>query len=217
MASTLPQRTLPSVTLADSRWDSSRSLLDSPPKAPNAEDEAYQENTVAGQVLSALAHKISEANLPLTGSSQGLSTELPMVYTHQDVTAMALRSPRKRLSEKAASMRCLSKGPEASSRKVPSRGLSRSTSVANLDPMASPLSRRMTLADSKWYSSRSLLDSLPMAPATEDEAIHSSFASGMNESSEDSSAEVAPVSLRSQQTIMDGQDVLSALALTTSE
>jgi hypothetical protein len=100
------------------------------------------EKTMAGQVLSALASKISEANLPFTASSQGIpTTELvPVVYIRQVVSAMAPRSPRKRLSEKAASMRCLSKGPVgASNQKVPSRGLSRSMSVASLDPMESPL------------------------------------------------------------------------------
>jgi hypothetical protein len=57
----------------------------------------------------------------------------------------------------------LSKSNRASSRKAPSRrGLSRSASVADLNPMASTLPLRMgastTLAESRWHSSRALND-----------------------------------------------------------
>jgi hypothetical protein len=59
-------------------------------------------------------------------------------------------------------MPCLFKSHRASSRKVPSRGLSRSTSVRDLNPMASTLPLRMgasaTLAESRWHSSRALTD-----------------------------------------------------------
>jgi hypothetical protein len=59
----------------------------------------------------------------------------------------------------------LSKSNRASSRKAPSRrGLSRSASVADLNPMASTLPLRMgastTLAESRWHSSRALNDGI---------------------------------------------------------
>jgi hypothetical protein len=223
MASPLSRRML----LADSRWDSSRSLLDSPPKAPATEDEAIRSSTGRGlnessedispevvpvslqseqtvmdgqDVLSALALKTSEeAKLLSTASPQGIPIELPMVCSREVEASMAPRLPRMRLSEKAASMRCLLQTPgtsNVSNRRLPSRELSRSISVTDLN-----LLRRMTLDDSRWASSRSLLHSLPIASVAEFEALHRSFVSGMNESSEFSTPEVVLVSLRSPQTM----------------
>jgi hypothetical protein len=60
-------------------------------------------------------------------------------------------------------MPCLFKSHRASSRKAPPRGLSRSTSVAKLNPMASTLPLRtlasVSPAGSRWKSSRALNDS----------------------------------------------------------
>jgi hypothetical protein len=57
---------------------------------------------------------------------------------------------------------CLFKSHRASSRKVPSRGLSRSTPVLDLNPMASTLPLRtlpsVSLAESRGHSSRALTD-----------------------------------------------------------
>jgi hypothetical protein len=143
MASTLPQRMLPPVTLADSRWDSSRSLFDNPPKAPAAEEDEtidtsivsgmnewspedssweevasvsprYQETMVAGQALSPSALNTSEETKPhSTASSQGIPAEITTVCPPQVVTTMVPQPPRMRLSEKAVSVRCLLMSPGA--------------------------------------------------------------------------------------------------------
>jgi hypothetical protein len=73
---------------------------------------------------------------------------------------------------------CFFKSHRASSRKAPSRGLSRSTSVADLNPMASTLPLRMvasaTLAESRWHSSRALNDCPPKLPMEEEDSDDSS-------------------------------------------
>jgi hypothetical protein len=60
--------------------------------------------------------------------------------------------------EHGDTMPSLFKSHRASSRKAPSRGLSRSVSVADLNPMASTLPMRKLASESRWNSSRALSD-----------------------------------------------------------
>jgi hypothetical protein len=213
MASTLPQRTLPSESLADSRWDSSRSLLDSAPTVPAVEDapieissddddyvsieidgaddvssgidatqsprRSFTKKTLQPKLNAVMSQSVSNMNYTspsplLDAPFQGNPTEMATVCPPQIVPA-APRSPRKCLNEKASSVHCLFKSSLASNRKSPTRGLSRSTSAADLNPMASTLPQRTLLADSRWDSSRSLLDSAPKVPAAEDAPIDTSI------------------------------------------
>jgi hypothetical protein len=113
MASTLPLRTHASLSLAESRWNSSRVLTD-------------------------------------------------------------CQVARGRNGDTMPTMPCLFKSHRASNRKVPSRGLSRSLSVADFNPVPSPPPLRTfasaTLADSRWSSSRALNDCPPKLPTEEEDS-----------------------------------------------
>jgi hypothetical protein len=163
-----------SFTHADSRWDSSLSLLDSPP-SPNAhaaEADAIenssrevaprsQQTMVAGQLLSVLVLTSSEKVKPLsTVSSQGIPTEIITDYLPQ-VVNVALRLQRKCLNKK--SVHCLPETPRVSNRTSRSRVLSRAATFDDSSPLPSTLLERKTLEVSRtrWASSRALLNSSP--------------------------------------------------------
>jgi hypothetical protein len=138
MASTLPLRTLPSVSLAESRWHSSRALT----------DEVRQ------------SYRASSRKAPSRGLSRSTSV--------RDLNPMASTLPLRTLpSVSLAESRWYSS--RALNDKSPSRGL---TSVADLNPRASLPS--VSLADLRWSSSRALNDCPPKLPMEEEDSDDSS-------------------------------------------
>jgi hypothetical protein len=75
-------------------------------------------------------------------------TEMPKDCPAQ-VGPAASRSPHKRLNEKASSVHNLFKSTGVSTRKSPTRGISRSSSAADLNPMASSLPQRILQSESQ--------------------------------------------------------------------
>jgi hypothetical protein len=134
-------------------------------------------------------------------------TEFPTECPPQVVTT-APRSPRKCLSEKALSVHCLMESSGTTKRKSPSRRQSRSTSAAELSPMASSLSKRTlpsaTSANSRWDLSYSSLDRWNLSCSSLD--CPPTIASSPD----------TPVLRKSQQKIIAGQG-LSAVPLKTFE
>jgi hypothetical protein len=61
VASTLPLRSLPSVTLADSRWSSSRALNDCPPKLPTEEENSDDRSRNVGDLAPRSRRKTCQA------------------------------------------------------------------------------------------------------------------------------------------------------------
>jgi hypothetical protein len=154
----LPSKTLLSVSLAGTRWDSSRSLNDCPPKPPAEEEDYIDCSRNVGDKAPRSPRKTPKAKPPSKASSQTASTGVDKAlppktvyrsasladarwdssrHTLSEIDPMTPRSSRKTLSEKAAS--------------------ARSQKTSGISPPS-------TLAETRWDSSRSLTDNAPKSP-----------------------------------------------------
>jgi hypothetical protein len=94
MASTLPWRTLPSATLVDSRWSSSRALNDCPPKLPTEEEDSDDSSPNFGDLAPRSPRKTPQAKASSKASSQPASTGVDKALPPKTVCRASLADAR---------------------------------------------------------------------------------------------------------------------------